>query len=75
MFALQEAVNSVHKAWRFCYVSWVWVSNLRGMSEEEWSGWGGAGNSVVWGKTALSIIQAETGKEVGRCVHIHGVSL
>jgi hypothetical protein len=49
------------------------VSNLRGTSDEARSGWGGAGDPQVSGKTVLSIIQGERDADAGKFVHKDGV--
>ncbi|KAE9362865.1 putative short chain dehydrogenase/reductase [Stipitochalara longipes BDJ] len=48
-------------------------SNLRGTSEEEVSGWGGAVNADVAGELVLSIVNGERDADVGSLVHKDGV--
>ena len=49
------------------------VSNLRGTSEEARSGWGGAGDPQVSGKSVLSILQGERDADVGKLIYKDGV--
>ena len=49
------------------------VSKLLGTSDEARSGWGNAGDPQIYGKTVLSIIQAERDVGVGKFVHKDGV--
>lgn len=49
------------------------VSNLRGKSEIERSGWGYASDPRISGETLLSIIQGKRDADVGRFVHKDGV--
>jgi NAD(P)-dependent dehydrogenase (short-subunit alcohol dehydrogenase family) len=49
------------------------VSNLRGTSEEERTGWGMAGDAEVSGQTILSIIEGKRDADVGKFVHKDGV--
>ena len=48
-------------------------SNLRGMSEEEISGWGGAMDADVAGELILSIVVGKRDSDVGCLVHKDGV--
>jgi hypothetical protein len=49
------------------------VSNLRGTSEEERSGWGGAGDPAVSGQLILEILEGERDGDVGKFVWTEGV--
>ena len=48
-------------------------SNLRGTSEEQRSGWGGAGDPEVSGRIVLEIVKGKRDKDVGCLVHEDGV--
>jgi NAD(P)-dependent dehydrogenase (short-subunit alcohol dehydrogenase family) len=48
-------------------------SNLRGTSEEERSGWGGAGDPEGSGEIVLGIVQGKRDAEVGCLVHKDGI--
>lgn len=48
-------------------------SNLRGTSEEEISGWGGAGDPAVSGGIILDIVQGNQDEHVGGYIHKDGV--
>lgn len=49
------------------------VSNLRGTTEEQRSGWGNAGDPRVSGETIRSIIEGKRDADVGKLVHKDGV--
>ena len=49
------------------------VSNLRGESEEERSGWGYAGSATQAGETMLRILKGERDSDVGKLLHKDGV--
>lgn len=48
-------------------------SNLRGTTEEEISGWGGAGDPAVSGSIVLDIVQGNQDEHVGGYIHKGGV--
>lgn len=48
-------------------------SNLRGTTEEERSGWGGAGDPDESGEIVLSVVKGERDGDVGLLVHKDGV--
>ncbi|KIW12231.1 hypothetical protein PV08_09507 [Exophiala spinifera] len=48
-------------------------SHLRGRTEEQISGWGGAGDPKVSGQTILSIVEGKRDADVGKFVHKDGV--
>jgi NAD(P)-dependent dehydrogenase (short-subunit alcohol dehydrogenase family) len=74
MIAVQEAVEFGSKGLKvFAMCPGFVVSNLRGTSDEARSGWGGAGDPQVSGKTVLSIIQGERDADAGKFVHKDGV--
>ena len=74
MIAIKEATEFGSKGLKvFAMCPGFAVSNLRGTSEEARSGWGGAGDPLVSGKTILSIIQGERDADVGKFVHKDGV--
>ncbi|KAI9689145.1 MAG: hypothetical protein M1822_000883 [Bathelium mastoideum] len=49
------------------------VSNLRGTSEEDRTGWGGAGDPMVSGQTILGVIQGKRDADVCKLVNKDGV--
>ena len=74
MIAVKEAMNFGPQGLKvFAACPGFVVSNLRGTSEEERTGWGGAGDPMVSGQLMLSIIQGERDADVGRNVHKDGV--
>ncbi|KAJ4295094.1 hypothetical protein N0V90_007103 [Kalmusia sp. IMI 367209] len=48
-------------------------SNIRGPSEEQKNGWGGAGDPEIAGETVLDILTGKRDKDVGKLVHKDGV--
>ena len=74
MIAVLEAKKFGPEGLKVFTVSPVFViSNLRGTSEEERSGWGVAGDPMVSGQTILSILQGERDADVGKFVTKDGI--
>lgn len=74
MIAVKEAMNFGPQGLKvFIACPGFVVSNLRGTTEEEMTGWGGAGDPMVSGKLMLSILQGERDADVGRNVHKDGI--
>ena len=74
MLAVLEARDYGDEGLKVFVVSPGFVrSNLRGESEEERSGCGGAGDPEVSGGTVLSVVQGKRDKDVGCLVHKDGV--
>ncbi|MCJ1375000.1 hypothetical protein MMC20_006233 [Loxospora ochrophaea] len=69
MIAIRESIEFSDTALKVFAVSPGFVrSNLRGPSEEEISGWGGAGDATVSGELILSIIQGNRDADAGKLV-------
>jgi NAD(P)-dependent dehydrogenase (short-subunit alcohol dehydrogenase family) len=74
MIALQEFIEFEESGLRVFAVCPGFVrSNLRGKSEDEISGWGGAGDASVSGETILKILQGERDGDAGKLVHKDGI--
>ena len=73
MLALQEHIDFGSKMKVFAMNPGFVVSNLRGTTEEERSGWGQAGDARVAGETMLSILRGERDADIGKLVTKDGV--
>jgi NAD(P)-dependent dehydrogenase (short-subunit alcohol dehydrogenase family) len=74
MIALQEFIEFGEMGLKVFAMSPGFVkSNLRGTSEEEISGWGGAGDPIVAGETMLKIVRGERDADVGKLVTKDGI--
>ncbi len=74
MLAVLEARDYGDKGLKVFALSPGFVrSNLRGSSEEQKSGWGGAGDPEVSGGIVLDIVMGKRDEDVGKLVHKDGV--
>ncbi|KIW16867.1 hypothetical protein PV08_04057 [Exophiala spinifera] len=73
MLALKEHMKYRDEIKVFAMTPGFVISNLRGTSEEERTGWGLAGDPLVAGATLLSMLRGERDEDVGRLVSGDGV--
>lgn len=73
MLALQEYIDFADKIKVFAVSPGFVVSNLRGTTEEERSGWGGAQDAKVSGDMILNILRGERDGDIGKLVIKDGV--
>lgn len=73
MLALQEHIDFAGQIKVFAVSPGFVVSNLRGTTEEERSGWGGAQDAKVSGDMMLSILRGERDGDTGKLIIKDGV--